>query len=245
MRRCLFFLVVTLLVGCVEEEPPGDLRAVSPDQWFSPPDTVAARVLGRELPSGMVRQGRLDSTEQVWLQARDYDLAERYVDSTATHYFRAKAQRLPRWKPRWDKRTLLIERLYVRRPNRENDASGGEALAAGPKGSLGPAEHLDPASTKTTEEGLLETHGSGTWTIVVGSATERTSARALLKSRAEQLSTIGLRVRLQTEQRKDTVRYRVVAGQFDSVAVRQAIESHSSVLPAGAWPLRLGTEVQQ
>lgn len=216
MGRCLLFLIVALLVGCAEETPPGDLRAASPVHWFSPADTVKARILGRELPSGEILWGRVDSAERAWLQTRGYEMTERYVDSTATYHFRAKTRRLRRWNPRWDEQTLMTERIYVRQPDRE----------------------------ETLEKGRSRTRGADMWAIVVGSATDSSSAKALLKSRKEKLSATGLRVRLRVGRSRDTIRYRVVAGQFDSVSVRKAIASYSSVLPAGAWPLRLQKEGQ-
>jgi hypothetical protein len=174
---------------------------------------------------GTVRGGQLDSAERSWLQDRGYEMVRRRVDSTATYYFRARAERLPRW----DKRTLMIERVYVRRPDRA-------------------APLLDSASTQPSEEDSAREHdtekptrrsSAHAWTIVVGSVTDSASARALLASHRKRLSTTALRVRLRVESSKDTIRHRVVVGRFDSVAVRQAIEEHQSTLPAGTWPLRL------
>jgi len=244
MPRSILLLVGIILVGCAEE-PPGNLHAVSSNQGFSPADTVTARLLGRELTLGTVRGGQLDSTERAWLQDRGYEMVRRRVDSMATYYFRARAERLPRW----DKRTLMIERVYVRRPNRAGDALNNTALAAGRE--LSPdraAPLLDSASTQPSEEASARERdteeptrrsGAHAWTIVVGSITDSASARALLASHRKRLSTTALRVRLRVGSSKDTVRYRVVAGRFDSVAVRKAIEEHQSTLPAGAWPLRL------
>ncbi|MFB6231853.1 MAG: SPOR domain-containing protein [Salinibacter sp.] len=244
MPRSILLLVGMMLVGCAEE-PPGNLRAVSSNQGFSPADTVTARLLGRELSLGTVRGGQLDSTERAWLQDRGYEMVRRRVDSTATHYFRARAERLPRW----DKRTLMIERVYVRRPDRAGNALSNTARAAGREPSPDRADPLlDSASAQSSEADSAREHdteepvrrsGSHAWTIVVGSVTDSASARTLLASRRERLSATALRVRLRVGTSTNTVRYRVVVGRFDSVAVRQAIEKYRSMLPAGAWPLRL------
>ena len=106
----LLLAVLVLPTGC-QEPPPGDLRAASRNaDYFGPPDTVKARLLGWEMPLGSLQFERLDSTETAWLEAWDYALVDWRIDSTATYYYRRQADR----RPRWDQNTVMTERLYVR-----------------------------------------------------------------------------------------------------------------------------------
>lgn len=242
MRQTLFFLAAVLLAGCVEE-PPGDLRGAHAGQGFWLPDTVTVRLLGREAGSGEVWWGRLDNAERAWLETEGYEIAGRHIDSTATHYFRDQAAR----KPQWDRRTLMTERVYVRRADQDDGPQAGEVQAAEPEDRRLPADvgaeerendsNVAGRSITSSEEPVAQRSNRETWAIVVGSVAEPTSAHVLVKRYEKRLSTLRLSVRPHAED--DTTRYRVVAGRFDSVAVRRALTEHRSVLPDGAWPLQL------
>gem|GEM_PF-6972285 len=202
----VLLLAALLLWGGCQDTPPGALRAATGEPpAYGSPDTVQARLLAWEMPMGAFRFEPLDSTEQAWLERRDYVLVDWRVDSSATYYYRQQAQR----RPRWNRRTLMTERLYA---PRDPDADQGGRVALG--------------------------RGGGTWGIAVGTMTDPTAARSLMQRYRKGFSEAQLSVDMTPVSKGDSTLYRVVVGTFDSVAVRQALDRYAPKLPAGAWPVR-------
>lgn len=111
-------------------------------------------------------------------------------------------------RPRWDQRTLMTERLYARRDTQQNR----------------PLQQAEPSGR--------------TWGIGVGSMSNLSSARSLLKTYRRRFATTSLSVHMDSVAAGDTTLYRIIVGSFDSLAVRQALNQYGPQLPADAWPVR-------
>ena len=244
----LLLVVAACLAGC-QEPPPGDLRAVSEeDGYVGRPDTVKARLLGWKTPMGSIQFDALDSTETAWLEARDYVLVDWRVDSTATYYYRRRADQ----RPRWDQNTVMTERFYARRsaaPAPEHSA-GAAYGSSSPKTSAGVSTDSTPAPS--TVAGDSPRRGNtpagpggppapmrtgGPWSIVVGAMTDSTAARSLVATYRARFST-ALPIFVEPVAVGDSTLYRVLVGAFDSLAVRRALDRYDARLPSDAWPVR-------
>jgi len=244
----LLLAVAAFLAGC-QEPPPGDLNAISgEDGYVGSPDTVKARLLGWKTPMGSIQFAPLDSTETAWLEARDYVLVDWRVDSTATYYYRRRADR----RPRWDQNTVMTERFYARRsaspaPTRSAGAAYGSSspgTATGP-----PADSASAPSPETRVSPGRQTapagpggppaprRTGGPWSIVVGAMADSTAARSLVATYRARFST-ALPIFVEPMARGDSTLHRVLVGAFDSLAVRQALDRYDSKLPSDAWPVR-------
>ena len=101
-----------------------------------------------------------------------------------------------------------------------------------------------PPSTPSQQEESSPTPGidatAGGWTIVVASRTSRSPAEELRTTYRNRFSNTSLPVDILVGEADGTTRYRVAVGQYRSrEEARQALRSHQSNLPEGAWPLRL------
>jgi len=242
----LLLVVAAFLAGC-QEPPPGDLNAVSEeDGYVGPPDTVKARLLGWKTPMGSTKFAPLDSTETAWLEARDYVLVDWRVDSTATYYYRRRADR----HPRWDRNTVMTERFYARRSAAPERSTGAAYGSSSPETSAGVSTDSTPAPSTVAGDSPRRGNGpagpggppapmrtGGPWSIVVGAMTDSTAARSLVATYRARFST-SLPVFVEPVAAGDSTLYRVLVGAFDSLAVRRALDRYDTTLPGDAWPVR-------
>ena len=86
----------------------------------------------------------------------------------------------------------------------------------------------------------MEPPSPGDWVIVVASQASESVAEERLPRFRDQLGDLNLPVTIVAGTSGETTRYRIGVGAFESQSDAQsAIERHSTVLPDGAWPLRV------